>query len=165
MNTSVWRGNAIVSLASAALALAACGGSDVPSQDQLDQARQEGAQQAIQKQQDLQQKRQIQSLKNRIKHVAKGPKSSEANQGSPSSAAAAAPAASSATTSCGGSLSVGPDTSCAFAQNVYDTYYNSGQSTSIDVYSPVTGQTYGMTCTGSAPTVCRGGNNASVYFP
>jgi hypothetical protein len=65
---------------------------------------------------------------------------------------------------CGGSLVVGPNTSCAFAENVQAEYYRSGAGW-ISVYSPVTDRTYNMYCTSSSPHVCTGGNNAAVYFP
>lgn len=68
------------------------------------------------------------------------------------------------TTSCGGGLSVGPNTTCAFAQDVQNAYNANGPGT-MDVFSPVTGQTYSMTCSAGSPHVCTGGNNASVYFP
>jgi hypothetical protein len=71
----------------------------------------------------------------------------------------------SGTTSCGGSLSVGPNTSCPFAQNVRDAYFSSGGSSTVTAASPVTEQVYSMNCTAGSPHVCRGGNNASVFFP
>lgn len=75
------------------------------------------------------------------------------------------PPPSSATTSCGGDLSVGPITSCPFAQNVEQAYdQSSGGTTDVTASSPVTGQTYVMHCTGGIPHVCTGGRNASVYF-
>jgi glucodextranase-like protein len=67
------------------------------------------------------------------------------------------------TSSCGGELSVGPNTSCAFAAQVRGAYQRNGAGT-VEVYSPVTQKTYFMTC-GGTPVVCTGGNNASVYFP
>lgn len=65
---------------------------------------------------------------------------------------------------CGGGLSVGPNTSCPFAENVQAEYNRSGPGW-IDVYSPVTGRTYRMYCTSGSPHVCTGGNDAAVYFP
>jgi Glucodextranase, domain B len=65
---------------------------------------------------------------------------------------------------CGGGLLVGPNTSCPFAENVRSEYDRSGPGW-IDVYSPVTDQTYTMYCTSDSPHVCTGGNNAAVYFP
>ena len=69
-------------------------------------------------------------------------------------------------TPCGGGLSVGPNTTCAFAENVRSAYGASGPGT-VAVFSPVTNQTYSMTCNNQAKSgvVCTGGNNASVYFP
>jgi hypothetical protein len=67
--------------------------------------------------------------------------------------------------SCGGDLSVGPNTSCPFARNVERAYGQSmGGHTQVIAYSPVTGLTYTMNCTGGSPHVCRGGKNASVRF-
>lgn len=68
-------------------------------------------------------------------------------------------------TSCGGDLSVGPITSCPFAQNVETAYdRSSGGTTDVTASSPVTGLTYVMHCSGATPHVCTGGNNATVYF-
>jgi hypothetical protein len=68
-------------------------------------------------------------------------------------------------TDCGEGVSAGPNTSCEFALNVAASYYQSGGASSIDVYSPVTGRTYRMSCTAGSPHTCTGGNDASVYFP
>jgi hypothetical protein len=55
-------------------------------------------------------------------------------------------------------------TSCQFAMNTAEAYHLYGNgSEPFDVYSPVTGQTYTMTCT-SAGSVCQGGNGALVYL-
>jgi hypothetical protein len=67
-------------------------------------------------------------------------------------------------TPCGGGLAVGPHTTCAFAENVRSAYDANGPGTVV-VYSPVTEQTYPMTCSTATPVVCTGGNDASVYFP
>jgi hypothetical protein len=65
---------------------------------------------------------------------------------------------------CGAGLSVGPNTSCGFAQNVRAAYDQSGSSV-VRASSPATGRTYTMYCTSTSPHVCTGGNNAAVYFP
>ena len=67
---------------------------------------------------------------------------------------------------CGGGVSAGDKTSCPFAQNVREEYFAvPGDSVEIDVYSPVTGQTYTMNCVRSGNGVtCRGGNQAVVKF-
>lgn len=66
-------------------------------------------------------------------------------------------------TNCGGGVYAGADTSCPFAQNVAADWPNTG-----NVYSPVTGQSYTMTCTGPGTyedvVTCEGGNNAEVAF-
>lgn len=71
-----------------------------------------------------------------------------------------------ATASCGGTVFVGPGTSCQFAENVAQAYSNSlvqGNGT-VTAVSPVTGQTYEMQCTGGSPVACTGGTNALVEF-
>jgi hypothetical protein len=67
-------------------------------------------------------------------------------------------------TPCGNELTVGPDTTCSFAESVRATYERQGPGT-YEVFSPVTEKTYSMTCSSGAPVVCTGANNASVYFP
>ena len=67
-------------------------------------------------------------------------------------------------TACGDELSVGADTTCAFAEDVRSAYESSGPGT-VMAYSPVTHKTYSMTCSAGDPVVCTGGDRASVYFP
>jgi hypothetical protein len=77
-----------------------------------------------------------------------------------------APPSSSGGRDCGGGLHTGPNTSCPFAQNVRDAYNRApGTTASVRVFSPVTGQTYTMSCApaGSGVT-CSGANNASVTW-
>lgn len=74
-----------------------------------------------------------------------------------------------ATASCGGTVFVGPDTSCPFAENVVQAYTNAFGTavngvTTVTASSPVTGQTYTMRCTSLWPVACRGGTNALVEF-
>jgi hypothetical protein len=68
------------------------------------------------------------------------------------------------TTPCGGGVSVGPATTCPFALNVQEAYEESGRSESISAFSPVTEESYAMSCTGNGTVVCRGGNEATVYL-
>jgi Glucodextranase, domain B len=68
-------------------------------------------------------------------------------------------------TSCGGDLSVGPDTTCVFAESVQSAYRGSGGASTVEAYSAVTHKTYEMTCVTSTTTVkCTGGIGAAVYF-
>lgn len=58
-------------------------------------------------------------------------------------------------------------TSGPFAANVYsafvDAYNNTGSpNVTVNVYSPVTGYTYTMSCSGGSTVYCTGGNNARV---
>jgi hypothetical protein len=87
-----------------------------------------------------------------------------ATQGGTPQVAHEQPGNSTGETSCGGELAVGPDTTCAFAENVRAAYEREGPG-SYEVFSPVTEKSYAMTCSNATPVVCTGANNASVYFP
>jgi hypothetical protein len=90
----------------------------------------------------------------------------QSSSGATPSVAHAAPAGTGPNqTACGGGLSVGPDTTCSFAENVRAAYLGNNGAGTVQVYSPVTQKTYSMTCSPGTPVVCTGGNNASVYFP
>lgn len=65
---------------------------------------------------------------------------------------------------CGEGVSVGPATTCPFALNVQKAFTESGGSSTISAYSPITGVTYTMQCSGEDVHVCRGGNEATVYL-
>jgi hypothetical protein len=140
-----------------ALTLAACGSSGA-GQDEIDRARTEGAKEAHQQ-------LKIKQIQHQLKELKHG-------HGTTTSTGTSAPSPSSATSSgggssCGGSLSVGPNTTCGFAVNVESDYFSqigSGAGT-VYSYSPTTGKTYSMYCTAGEPHQCTGGNNASVYFP
>jgi hypothetical protein len=69
-------------------------------------------------------------------------------------------------TSCSGGVFAGPNTSCAFALNVRDAYNEApGSSATVRVFSPITDQTYTMSCAPSGSGItCSGANNASVTF-
>jgi hypothetical protein len=71
-------------------------------------------------------------------------------------------------TQCSSGVSVGSSkTSCAFAEVVQNTYLahsRGGGTVVIYPFSPVTGRTYEMTCTGQAVVTCTGGDNAVVYL-
>jgi serine/threonine-protein kinase len=66
--------------------------------------------------------------------------------------------------SCAEGLWANSVTSCPFAKNTRSAYAESNGSPKLQVYSPVTGVTYDMTCSGSSTVTCRGGENAAVYF-
>ena len=89
-----------------------------------------------------------------------------ASGGADSGIAGAAPGSESNRTSCGGDLSVGPYTSCAFAQNVQAAYEGQGAGT-YSIYSLVTGLNYDMTCTeGDGEVTCTiGGDECFRIFP
>lgn len=144
--------------ATVAALVAGCGGSDGASEEEIARERADAAAQARQQER-------ISQLEQTLKEQEKADEKAQGEPSSDTPAPSSAPATGGGTTSCGSDLSVGPSTSCPFAFNVRDEYFASGQSSQISVYSPTTGTTYTMSCTGGSPHICTGGNNASVYFP
>jgi hypothetical protein len=140
------------------MATAGCGSSSdtaaqqLAKQKQLQHAREQAA-----KQQKLQDK--LKALQKQV--------NGQNGAGTTTAGAPSPPATSAGSQSCGGDLSVGPNTSCEFAQNVRAAYQGSGGGNVIvSAYSPVTSTTYEMACGSTGGTVvCTGGNNASVFFP
>jgi hypothetical protein len=138
------------------LGLVACGSSG-PNQEELARAKKEAANH-------VHKEDRLRRLEKELKEVHKGAKP---NTATPNPAPSPAPApAQSSHSSCGGSLSVGPDTTCEFAENVereYEREIGSG-SGSVIAYSPANNENYEMVCS-AAPHECTGAINATVYFP
>lgn len=137
------------------LSLAACGGDSGASQEELDRARKEGVAKA-------RQQAKIEDIEKQLKSLKRNGNSSPGSPPSESSSTASSESA-----SCGGSLSVGPNTTCGFAANVESDYFSQigSGSGSVYSYSPTTGRYYTMYCTAGTPHICTGGHEASVYFP
>ena len=76
----------------------------------------------------------------------------------------AGPQVPSSATSCEDGLWVNSVTTCPFAKNTRSAYAEENGAKELAVYSPVTGITYEMNCSGASTVVCRGGNHATVYF-
>ena len=151
---------AVPCIAALALLFSGCGGSGGASEGEIERARKEGAQQARQSER-------IERLREEVGELngkGGGAGSSGSSSAGASSGSSGGSGGSGAVSSCGDGVSVGPNTSCPFAFRVADAYRSSSASV-VDVYSPVTGRTYTMTCTSGSPHVCTGGNDASVYFP
>lgn len=129
--------------------------SELSEQKKLDEARAQG--QRDQQLKELQKK--LERMEKKGGNTTTAPPSGGGGSRSPSPATSAT----SGPTNCGDGLTAGSNTSCPFARAVRDAY--PGSANTFEVYSSVTGQTYGMACTTSSPHVCRGGNNAAVYFP
>jgi hypothetical protein len=140
------------------LVFVGCGDSGA-SQEELQQARQEGAAKARQEAKIDQIQKELKSLR---RDRGSG-RSSIPDPGDPP-----APESTTSTSgNCGGSLSANENTTCGFAENVESAYYSeigSGSGT-VSAYSPTTQQYYSMYCTAGSPHECTGGNNAAVYFP
>lgn len=136
------------------LSLAACGGGSGSSQEEINQARKEGASEA-------RQQGKIEKIEHQLKALKHGQPNATTTPPGSSETGSSGPV------SCGGDVSVGKATTCEFAHNVeaeYRTSIGSGSGT-IYAYSPATGRTYAMYCTAGEPHICTGGNEASVYFP
>jgi hypothetical protein len=141
----------------AVVALIGCGDQGA-SDAEVQQARKEAAQQARQQEQ-------IKNLEKQIAETDKGDSSDSTNGGSVTPAPEGG-ASGPSFTSCNDHVGVGSsNTTCGFAENVYEAYASSGGSSTVVASSATTGQTYSMSCSGSSPVVCRGGNNAVVVIP
>ena len=73
-------------------------------------------------------------------------------------------------TSCDQNISVGPATTCGFANNVFRAFAGEAASGSeaatVTAVSPATHKTYSMACrTAGGTTLCTGGHSARVRFP
>ena len=58
-------------------------------------------------------------------------------------------------------------TSCEFAESVRSQFVHQavrGRTVTVNAYSPVTQQTYLMSCSGNRVVTCIGGNNAVIYL-
>lgn len=145
-----------VLLAAVALGVFFAGCGSGASEEELERARKQGAAKARQQAKIRQIEKELKELK-KAGGTATSVASSGASQGSPS------------LLDCGDNLSVDPSTtSCEFATNVREAYYDeigSGAGTVTGVWSPKRGRTYNMYCTDGSPHVCSGGNNARVVFP
>lgn len=136
-----------------------CGDSGA-SQDEIEAARKQGAAKA-------QQQANIRQIQKELQELKKGKSVKEAVPGTANTSSAAAGSSSSNSGNCSGSLSTNSVTTCGFAANVQQAYFEeigSGSGT-VYAYSPTTGQTYSMYCSSGSPHECTGGNDAAVYFP
>ena len=97
------------------------------------------------------------------KSAGRNKKAAKETNGGHTEGAVTPPAGSSA---CPGAktLWVNSHTSCPFAHNTRSAYAEAGGSHNLEVYSPVTGTTYAMTCNGTGLVTCTGGEEAAVYF-
>jgi hypothetical protein len=159
----------MICTAAAALAFGSVGcgggGDETASQQELKQAYREGQQEARDRSKQRHQDKQLKELREQLRDLKDG----DGGDGGESRPAPpeTAPPAPQTVTPCGSGVGAGPNTSCPFALSVANRYYESGGQTMLrDVYSSTTGDYYTMTCDpGGPPTICRGGNSASVYVP
>lgn len=149
----------LVVLIAIPLLTSACGSSGA-SQDEIEQARKEGSA-------ETRQKLKIERIEEELHSLKKHGHATNQNQGQGQTEGGTSGATAGGTTSCGGTLSVGPNTTCGFAANVEADYYSeigSGAGT-VYSYSPTRERYYSMYCTAGSPHQCTGGDEASVYFP
>lgn len=147
------------------LTLSACGGDDSVSQAELDQAVDDAEERAQVDQDQAEQEDQLKKLRREVSELRGGGSDSAPPAEAPSASADNGSGLPSDAESCGSGVFVRQGTtSCQFALNVASDFY-SGSGNSFTSYSPATDQSYRITCNGSEPTVCTGGNNAAVYLP
>jgi hypothetical protein len=131
--------------------LVGCGDSGA-SKEELNEARRQGVAKERQRQKLDEVQKELKQLQN------------ERGSDGGSSTTAETP---SETGNCGNGISTNSVTTCGFAENVESDYFEvigSGSGT-VYSYSPTTGRSYDMYCTGGSPHECTGGNNAYVSFP
>lgn len=146
-----------IALGLLAITLAGCGGSD--GSQELEDARREGVALERARQQELAKQREQQRLQRRIDQLERQQRADRQQRRTPVASS------SGGGTTCSSGLAVGPNTSCPFAEEVRSAWYGAGGgNATLNVYSPVTGRYYTMSCAAGITTVCRGGNNASVYI-
>ncbi len=151
----------VITIAALGLGFAACGGGT--SDEEIAQAEKRGRHYKMEQERKRRIEKELKELRKRQKQLDRptGPITPAPVQ-SPSTT----PPSSGSITSCGGSLSVGPDTTCPFAENVQYEYENeigSGGGT-VYAYSAANDEVYEMYCT-AAPHECSGAISATVYFP
>ncbi|MBB4661284.1 hypothetical protein [Conexibacter arvalis] len=151
----------------AAAALGACGssGDDRPSAEQVAAIKREAIREERAKQRTAQAERELKQLRREIQKLKKrgGARPAPSSGGSSGGGSSSGGSSSGGSSSCGGGVSVNSVTSCPFAANVVAAFHANGPGT-VYASSPVTGQTYAMSCSGGVPTVCTGGNGAAVYI-
>jgi hypothetical protein len=148
--------------------VAGCGGSnDEHDRSVASQAAAQALAQERQRREDAAQKARLRRLQRKLAHEkgkdAQQAASAAAGASGGSSGGSGSPGAG-GSKDCGSGVTANAATTCSFALNVADAYRASGGASKIDVYSPVTKQTYTMFCTGASSITCTGGNNAVVTF-
>lgn len=163
-------------VAALAIGVSACGGGGGASHEEIVQAEKHARQEKTEKEKERHLEREIKQLKEEQKRDEKRQQKAEqrhqqeVTEGGSESSGSGTPvpveSSSSERSSCGGSLSVGPDTTCEFAENVESEYfaYVGEGSGYVEAYSPANDEWYSMYCTGS-PHECTGAISARVYFP
>jgi hypothetical protein len=142
------------------MGLAACGDSGA-SQEEIAAAEKHGREVKAEKEKERKLERAIRELKNERAQEKRRPPT-----GAPVPTPAPTSAGPSAGTDCGAELYAGPETTCAFAENVRAEYeYEIGSgSGEVTAYSAANDEYYSMYCT-AAPHECSGAISATVYFP
>jgi hypothetical protein len=142
----------------AAVGLVACGGGGGASSEEITKAEKRGRHYRMEQERKRNIEREIKALRKERENGGRSiPNPPPTTSTSPPE---------SSHSSCGGSLSVGPDTTCEFAENVraeYELEIGSGSGT-VSAYSPANNEIYEMFCT-AAPHECSGAIDATVYFP
>lgn len=150
---------AAVGMLAIATGAVGCGGSSEISPEQVSSIKREAKRELQSEQRQRDADRKLRELERELRRLKKKSKPSKKESGG----SAPAPPSGGTGASCGGGVSVNSVTTCPFAANVAAAFYDSGPGT-VYATSPVTGQTYAMSCSAGVPTVCTGGNGAAVYI-
>lgn len=138
---------------------AGCGGDSGTSDAERELIARDAAKTAILKERLAEKNRRLAEAKNRpggapvVSSSGSVPSSSYSGGGTPSYRE-----------SCGSDVYAAGSASCPFALNISAHYWSNPGAGSYRVFSPVTGVDYDVSCSGSNPVTCTGGNNAIVYL-
>lgn len=141
--------------------LSGCGGSNGPTQEDIDRARAEGAKEARDQAKVSRLQRQVNQLRRQQKR---------ANASSANTTAAPTPPPAptmSPARYCDAGIGVSSVTTCGFALNVSQEWRSNPGASIVQAWSPTTGRYYDMRCVAMSgwSAVCTGGTNAAVFIP
>lgn len=147
----------------AAVAAAGCGSSSKLSSEQVASIKTEAKRELKAEQREREADRKLRELERQVRSLKRQKKQEKRAAAPASNGGSSGGGGSSSGAACGSGVSVNSVTTCPFAMNVAAAFYDSGPGT-VYATSPVTGQTYAMSCSAGVPTVCTGGNGAAVYI-
>jgi len=159
---AVASGIAAVAAAAVAVGAVGCGSSNEISPEQVASIKTQALRELKAEQRERAANEKLRKLERDLRRLKKERKT-EKRAAPQTSGGGTPPSGGGSGASCGGGISVNSVTTCPFAANVAAAFYENGPGT-VYATSPVTGQTYAMSCSAGVPAVCTGGNGAAVYI-